>query len=153
VFAFNAYYRGITAGILELISKLKAKNTFANTLIQFQSDFGRITRTSNTGSDHGFNQMVTSAISGGFSGGPYVVGNVSRTGLNGDYAGTQGLGASIKDYNQKGRPTPMAPASTVAELLAVDHNPYANSAAPLVKIKNGKLEYEFGKGAIVETAE
>ncbi len=153
VFAFNAYYRGITAGILELISKLKAKSTFANTLIQFQSDFGRITRTNNTGSDHGFNQMVTSAISGGFTGGPYVVGNVSRTGVNGDYAGTQGLGASIKDYNQKGRPTPMAPAATVAELLSVDHNPYANTAAPLVKIKNGKLEYEFGKGAIVETAE
>ncbi len=153
VFAFNAYYRGIAAGLLELISKLKAKNTFSNTLIQFTSDFGRITRTSSTGSDHGFNQMVTSAISGAFTGGPYVVGNVSRTGLNGDYAGTQGLGASIRGYNQKGRPTPLAPASTIAELLSVDHNPYSNLAAPLVKIKDGKLEYEFGKGAIVETAD
>lgn len=153
VFAFNAYYRGITAGILELISKLKAKNTFNNTLIQFTSDFGRITRSNSTGSDHGFNQMITSAISGAFSGGPYVVGNISRTGLNGDYAGTQGLGASIKDYNQKGRPTPLAPASTVAELLAVEHNPYANLASPLVKIKNGKLDYTFGKGAIVESAD
>ncbi len=150
IYLYNSYYRGITAGLLELISKLKAKNTFKDTLIQFTSDFGRITRTGESGSDHGFNQMITSAISGSFTGGPYVVGNVSRRTGNPDYEGTQGLGAEIKDYNQKGRPTPLAPASTIATLLNVDHNPYGNLAAPLVKVKDGKLEYTFGKGGIVD---
>jgi hypothetical protein len=153
VFAFNAYYRGIAAGLLELISKLKAKNTFANTVIQTTCDFGRSARTAGTGSDHGFNQMISSVIGGCFTGGPYVVGNVLKTGHNDSYNGTQGIAAPISNYNQKGRPTPLAPASTVAELLSVDHNPYSNLAAPLVKIKNGKLEYEFGKGAIVEPTE
>lgn len=151
VLVFNGYYRGLTAGVLELISKLKAKNNFTNTLIQFTSDFGRITRSGESGSDHGFNQMISSVIGGAITNGPYVVGNVLRSGVNGDYAGTQGLGAPITDYNQKGRPTPLAPAATVAELLNVEHNPYSNLAAPLVKIKNGKLEYQYGKGAIVES--
>lgn len=148
IFLMNGYYRGLTAGILELIDKLKNKDIWKKTMIQISSEFGRTTRTDLTGSDHGFNQMITSLISGSFTGGPYIVGNISNKGLSTSYSGTQGVGTEIKNYTQKGRPTPLMPASTIAQLLNVSSNPYVNLAAPLVKNKNGILVYEFGKGKI-----
>lgn len=146
----NSYYRGFCAGLIELITKLKAKNIWNKTLIQVSSEFGRSARTDLSGSDHGFNQMVTSIFSGAFSEGPYLVGNISKSGLSSGYSGSQGLGVEINNYNQKGRPTPLMAASTIAQLLNVETNPYVNLAAPLVKNKNGVLVYEFGKGKLVD---
>lgn len=149
----TAYYRGLAAGLLELIDILKAnqvggKDIWSETVIQLISDFGRSARSDGSGSDHGFNQMVTSVYSGAFTNGPFVVGNISTSGSSATYAGTQGVGVAIDGYNQAGRPTPVAAASTVAELLRVPENPYKNLAAPLVSLRDSSLSYRF-KGKLV----
>lgn len=135
----TAYYRGLTAGILELMDQL-GPALWENTVVQVQGDFGRTGRTNGTGSDHGYNQMVTSAFSGAFNNGPVVVGNISLNGPGANYEGTQGVGAAISGYNQKGIPTPTMAASTVTTLLGVDHNPFTNTAASLVSLSNGQLK-------------
>jgi hypothetical protein len=140
----NAYYRGLAAGMLELIDQLKAtnikgKNLWSETVIQVLSEFERAARSDGSGSDHGYNQLITSVYSGAIQNGPYIVGNISRGGLGGAYEGTQGLAAAIEGYNQNGRPSPAMAASTVAAILRVAKNPFENIAAPLVEIKNGQL--------------
>jgi len=135
----TAYFRGLSAAILELSRQL-GESKWSETVLQVMSDFGRIARTNASGADHGYNQMVTSVFSGAIQQGPFVVGNVLRQGANGDYAGSQGLAASIDGYNQKGAPTPVMAASTVAALLNLHKNPYENVAAPLVQLQNGQLK-------------
>ena len=140
----NSYYRAIAAGLLELIDQLKStkkNNTdlWSETVVQIISEFNRSARSNGSGSDHGFNQMVTSAFSGAIKNGPFVVGNISRAGHNEGYLGTQGIGAEIEDYNQKGRPTPAMAASSIAALLRVHKNPYQNIAAPLVEFNGDQL--------------
>lgn len=135
----NAYYRGITAGILELRDQLGAAH-WENTVVQIQGDFGRTARTAGSGSDHGYNQMVTSAFSGAFTNGPVVVGNIQQAGHNANYDGTQGIAAAIPGYNQNGMPTPSMAASTVTALLGAKHNPYANTASPLISLSGGMLK-------------
>ncbi|KYG67783.1 hypothetical protein AZI87_00420 [Bdellovibrio bacteriovorus] len=140
----TAYYRALAAGLLELIDQLKktkVNNTdlWSETVVQIISEFNRSARANGTGSDHGFNQMVTSVYTGAFSNGPYVVGNIIKGGHGGGYTGTQGIGAAIDGYNQAGRPTPTMAASTVAALLRVPKNPYENLAAPLVELSGNSL--------------
>ncbi len=144
LFIMNAYYRAIASGLLELIDQLRStrkNNTdlWSETVVQVLSEFNRSARSSGSGSDHGFNQMVTSVFSGAFSNGPIVVGNISRAGHNEVYSGTQGIGAEIDDYNQKGRPSPAMAASTIAAVLGVSKNPYENIAAPLVELSGDQL--------------
>jgi hypothetical protein len=144
LFYATTYFRGLSAGLLELIDQLKAttingKSVWSETVVQLISDFGRSARTDGSGSDHGFNQMVTSVFSGAFANGPFVVGNISQAGHGGGYGGTQGIGAAIPGYNQNGRPTPVAAASTVATLLRLPKNHYENLAAPLVKLNGDQL--------------
>jgi hypothetical protein len=134
----NSYYRGLTAGILELKDQLGTAR-WENTVVQIQGDFGRSAKADGTGSDHGFNQMVTSAFSGAFTNGPIVVGNIKQSGSAEKYSGTQGMAAAIPGYNQKGMPSPSMAASTITALLGVPHNPFANTAAPLVSLSNGSL--------------
>ncbi len=149
-----ALFRGVAAAILELSTQLKAVATtngsdlWSDTVFQITSDFNRSARTDGLGSDHGFNQMVTSVYSGAIKNGPYVVGNIKKTGLDANFAGTQGVSSSINGYTQNGMPNPLMAASTVAELLAVPHNPYANSAAPLIKVSSSGLILPFGKGVL-----
>lgn len=140
----TAYYRAFAAGLLELIDQLKSAKVngvdlWSETVVQLISDFNRSARSDGLGSDHGFDQMVTSVFSGAIQRGPFVVGNIQKQGHNIDYSGTQGIGAPIDDYNQKGRPTPVMAASTVAELLRVPKNPYENIAAPLVHLQGDQL--------------
>lgn len=138
----TAFYRGLAAAILELSRQL-GSNGWSQTVLQVMGDFARSARTDGSGSDHGFNQMVTSVYSGAITNGPFVVGNIRRSGLNDStYAGTQGVGSSIDGYNQKGMPTPVMAASTVAALLNLPHNPFENLAAPLVKLENGQLKVQ-----------
>lgn len=134
----NSYYRGITAGILELKDQIGAAH-WSNTLVQIQGDFGRTARSVGSGSDHGYNQMVTSAFTGAFTNGPVVVGNIKQAGHSASYDGTQGIAAPISGYNQNGMPTPSMAASTITSMLGVNHNPYANTASPLVSLTNGSL--------------
>ncbi|WII72905.1 DUF1501 domain-containing protein [Bdellovibrio sp. 22V] len=135
----TSYYRGIAAGILELMDQL-GPQVWQNTVVQVQGDFGRTARSNGSGSDHGFNQMVTSAYSGAFSNGPVVVGNIKLAGHSAAYDGTQGIAAEIPGYNQKGMPSPTMASATVTTLLGVDHNPYKNTAASLVSLTNGTLK-------------
>lgn len=152
VFLLNAYYRGLSAGLLELIDKLKGGKIWEKTLIQISSEFGRSPRADLSGSDHGFNSMVTSCFSGSYTEGPYLIGNVINSDQVSYYPGAQGLGAEISGYNQKGRPTPLMAASTIAQLLNVEKNPFSNLAAPLIKNNNGILVYEsYGKGKLVNS--
>lgn len=136
----TAFYRGLAAAILELSRQL-GPTGWSQTVLQVMGDFARSARSDGSGTDHGFRQMVTSVYSGAITKGPFVVGNIRRSGLNNStYAGTQGVAASIEGYNQKGVPTPAMAASTVAALLNLPHNPYENIAAPLVKLENGQLK-------------
>lgn len=139
----TAFYRGLSAAILELSRQL-GPDGWSNTVLQVMGDFSRSARADGSGSDHGYNQMTTSVFSGAITNGPFVVGNIRRTGLNSStYAGTQGMAASIDGYNQNGAPTPVMAASTVANLLNIPKNPYENIAAPLVKLENGQLKVLF----------
>lgn len=138
ILLMTAYFRGIAAGILEFSEQL-GTDLWSNTVVQLQGDFGRTARSNGTGSDHGYNQMVTSAFSGAFNNGPIVVGNIKQAGHNANYDGTQGIGAAISGYNQSGIPNTAMAASTVTALLGVDHNPFANTASPLVTLANGTL--------------
>jgi|GEM_PF-1257538 Protein of unknown function (DUF1501). len=141
----TAYYRGLTAGLLELADQLKkttvnGTDVWSNTVVQVLSDFGRSARSAGSGSDHGFNQLVTSVFSGAVQNGPFVVGNIRVSGNDpAVYAGTQGVAQAIDGYNQSGQPTPVMAASTVAELLNVTKNPYENLAAPLVDLNGSTL--------------
>lgn len=134
----NAYYRGLTAGILEFKDQIGA-NLWRNTVVQIQGDFGRTARSVGSGSDHGYNQMVTSAFSGAFTNGPVVIGNIKQGGYSATYDGTQGIAAAIPNYNQNGMPSPSMAAATVTALLGVDHNPYTNTSAALVSLSSGTL--------------
>jgi hypothetical protein len=139
----TSFYRGIAAAILELADQLKATkingtDLWSETVFQITSDFGRSARTDGAGSDHGFNQMVTSVYSGIIKE-PLVIGNIKQNGINNNYTGTQGLAAPIDNYNQAGSPTPLMPASTVANLLRVPKNPFQNLAAPLASESNGQV--------------
>lgn len=150
----NALFRAFSAGILELSSKLKSVTTaqgngWQETIVHLTGDFGRVPRSNGTGSDHGFNQMVTSIYSGSIDA-PLVVGNVMAGGIYGGYDGSQGLGAPINNYGQSGRPTPLMAASTIAEMLRLPANPYRNLAAPLIQMVGGKAQYSsFGQGKTV----
>lgn len=144
LFYTTAFFRGFASGLLELIDRLKAtqingKDVWSETVVQLMSDFGRSARSDGSGSDHGYNQMVTSVYSGAIKNGPFVVGNIKKAGHNGGYSGTQGIAAEIEGYNQKGMPTPTMAASSVAAVLRVPKNPYENLAAPLVEFNGEQL--------------
>lgn len=144
----NAYYRGLTAGILEFKDQIGATH-WENTVVQVQGDFSRTAKSDGSGSDHGFNQMVTSAFSGAFTNGPVVVGNIKLGGYDTKvkdvlkYDGTQGIAAAIPNYNQKGMPSPSMAAATVTTLLGVQHNPFVNTSASLVTLNSGVLKAEM----------
>lgn len=140
----TAYYRALCAGMLELIDQLKKSKVngvdlWSETVIQVISEFNRTARTNGSGSDHGFDQLVTSAFSGAIQKGPFVVGNIYKSGHGGGYTGTQGRAAPIEGYNQKGMPSPTMAASTVAALLRTK-NPYENLAEPLVRLSGNDLQ-------------
>ncbi len=156
----TAWFRAYSAAVLELSSQLKTlqlrngRNAWQETVVHLSSDFGRSARVNSTGSDHGYNQMITSLASGCIENGPFVVGNVTNApayeGLT-QFAGTQGVAGALADYPQTGMPTPAMAASTVAEVLRTGHNPFQNIAPPLVRMQNDRLQYaSFGRGKTVE---
>lgn len=148
-------FRGLMAGLLELRSRLQAaKNSdgssvWSKTVVQIMSDFNRSARADGSGSDHGYNQMITSIFSGAFDNGPEVIGNVARDSGSSQYSGSQGLGAPITGYSQSGRPDTKAMASTVSQLLNVNGNPWANLAEPLLSLSGTKLVLPYGRGKVI----
>ena len=142
VFLSSCLYRALGAGMAELVSVLKAKDLFKKTVIHVCSEFGRAPRDSGGGSDHGFDSMVASVFTGMRTGGPLVLGNINRSGTNGiygaNYAGTFGWKAPT---NIQGSGTtflqPGHVASSIAVLLGYKHNPWTNTASPLLYLDNG----------------
>ena len=145
-------FRGVIAALLRFKTQLQVAGKWDQTIVQITGDFGRTLRATEDGSDHGFNQMVSSIFSGVIKGGPYVVGNISTKGQN-NLNVTQGYGVPIPGYNQKGIPSPIALTSTVYGLTDVDRNPWQNLAAPLVTLNtDGTLLLPYGKGKLVSGA-
>lgn len=137
IFLNACLYRAIAAGLLELIDRLNDKNMFDRTVIHFTQDFGRSPRSDGTGSDHNFNGMISSLITGKQNSGPVVLGNVLSHGSQGAfdpnvYSGTFGYRAPTSVSGQTVLLTPAHVASTIAVLLGLPFNPWGNVAAPLV---------------------
>ncbi len=152
----SAFFRALSTGLMELTAALQehaapnGKTVFENTVIHLTSEFGRSPREDGSGSDHGFNAMITSLLSGAIQGGPYVLGNILRTGLPGTaYSGTWGLTAPTKVGGANVNMNPAYVAATVSELLGSPHNPWANIAQPLAKIESGNLVLNTEPGGIV----
>lgn len=157
VLIMNSFYRGVLAGVAEFQQRLEAKqtslgtNAWEETVMHFVGDFTRIARLNGSGADHGFNQLGTSIISGAFTNGPFVVGNIEKGSPEGHYGGTVGTAAEIENYNMKGAPRPVFAASQIAELLRLHENPFRNLANPVVKLNGTTLNYVSSqfKGKII----
>ncbi|KYG61415.1 hypothetical protein AZI86_17020 [Bdellovibrio bacteriovorus] len=145
----SQYYRGVISALLLLRTRLMAAGKWNQTVIQMYSEFDRTVGAPGAGSGHGFDQMVSSIFSGVFSGGPYVVGNTTTKAPKGG-VGSQGLGAPIENYPQKGIPSPLAMASTLSALMDVPENPWKSFALPLVNLQSdGTLSLPYGKGKLI----
>jgi Protein of unknown function (DUF1501) len=129
----SCYYRGLAAGISELMDRLKAKNAFQNTVIHVTGEFSRLARVSGGGSDHGFDAMSSSVFTGRHTGAPVVVGNVMKNGPNATYAGTFGYKAPTKiGGSPAGLLTPANVAASIVHIAGLSENPYSNTAPSLV---------------------
>lgn len=143
----NCFYRGVLAGVAEFSQRLQSQrtslgtNAWEDTVMHFVGDFTRIARLDGAGSDHGFHQLGTSAISGSFANGPFVTGNILKGDANGYYGGTVGTATQIDNYNIKGAPGPVFASSQIAELLRIPDNPFKNLANPVVKLSGSTLNY------------
>jgi hypothetical protein len=133
------------ACLLELIDRLKAKNLFAETLIDLSGEMGRNPRVNVGGSDHGGQALDVAMWCGAFDpAGPKVIGDVmaappasyryvdSGTDL---YPGSWGYGASNPNV---GIITHGHVAATQARILRVD-NP-VRSVSSLVTETNGVVK-------------
>ena len=144
LFLDSCLFRAIGAGMAELVSVLKARGLFEKTVIQLTTEFGRAPRRSGGGSDHGFDSMISSLYTGQRTGGPLVLGNIQRSGTSGiygpDYAGTFGWKAPTT-ITGAGTTVlqPSHVASSLAVLMGFKHNPWANTAAPLLYLDNGQV--------------
>lgn len=142
----NCFYRGVLSGVAEFQQRLQGTqtslgNAWENTVMHFVGDFTRIARLDGGGSDHGFNQLGSSVISGSFTNGPFIVGNVQKGGATGYYGGTVGTAAPIDNYNISTAPGPVFASSQIAELLRLHENPFKNLANPVVKLTGNMLSY------------
>ncbi len=152
VFYNTLFFQGLAACVLELVQVLKSQNLFSSSYIQFVSEFGRTPRNTQGGSDHGFDNMISSLITGVHNSKPIIVGNILRDGsggiINGTYSGTFGYKSST---NVNGKNLMLGPASvtsTLANLMKLPSNPWKNVADPLVELNSGQLNIK-ASGEIV----
>ncbi len=87
------YFRGLLAGITELVNKLKLEKIFNNTIIHISSEFNRSPRTDFSGSDHGVNGSNVTLISGMFNELQHI-GNLNINSNAGIYTGTWGVASN-----------------------------------------------------------
>jgi len=156
----RALFRGVSAGISELLQTL-SESKDANgssldkkTFIHVTGDFNRHPRHDNqyytpqgmlpleveqgkfgTGSDHGYDAMVTSVFSGAIRNGPIVVGNVKQGGNNFFRKGSIGTKADVTfSDGTKQTLTPVHVAATLSKVMGWNHNPWENQARSLVQM-------------------
>ena len=157
VLLMNCFYRGVLAGVAEFQQRLQSHktslgtNAWEDTVMHFVGDFTRIARLDGAGADHGFNQLGTSILTGAFTNGPFITGNILKGDATGHYGGTIGTATQIEDYNVKGPPRPVFAASQIAEILRLHENPFRNLANPVVRLNGTTLNYVASqfKGKIV----
>lgn len=74
---FTRHYHAYATCLHELMSVLKGKNLYDQTLIHTTSDFNRVPQKAGSGSDHGFDGCATSVFSGRIKS-TVVVGNIHQ---------------------------------------------------------------------------
>lgn len=136
----SVLFRSLGSCLLELMDQLKSAGEFEKTFFHMVQEFGRIPRNDGTGSDHGFNSMISSLITGCHDDRPIVLGNISKGDTTGTYTGTFGNWAPT---NVGGSNLYLGPAhvtSTIANLMQFTLNPWGNVAQPLIVRKGANLE-------------
>lgn len=152
LFLNSCLFRSLGACLLELVDRLKETKTFNQTAIHLTQEFGRIPRDTLGGSDHGFDGMISSVLTGLQQSGPAVVGNILSQGSNGVFNSTYSGAFGYKAPTMvSGLPTLLTPAhvaSTFSYLLKLPNDPWGNVAAPLVTVNGSKLEF-LASGQVV----
>jgi hypothetical protein len=138
------YHAATAACLLELVSVLKARNMFANTVIEMGSEFNRSARNSGTGSDHGFEATSKCMYSGAITR-PIVIGDIKRSGSADAYAGTWGVSAPNKDFGTLGLSHYI---SCLATLLNVP-SPTATTPSLIKRQSDGTIAAKLPTGKIV----
>lgn len=139
---FNSFlYRCLAACLYELISKLKERQLFGETVIQLGSEFSRSPKGGGSGSDHGWMANVVSLFSGAIDQ-PLVLGNIRSNG-SGGYAGDWGVAAKVNVEGQDSELGIGHATSTIAHLLRVK--------PPLPN--NSSLVQEKARGGVVPVIE
>jgi hypothetical protein len=147
------FYRGVSAGLLELITTLKAKGVFNKTMIHVTGDFARSPKDGVDfhGSDHGYEACATSLFSGSITG-PMLVGNILNTSSGaGPYAlypGTWGQAGTIKELGVPAGPGNVA--ASIANIMGVKNHPWTNTP-PLLVMNSGKIVSAVESPRMVET--
>lgn len=141
-FVNSFFYRATAACIRELITQLKAKNLFNETVIQLGGEFGRNPRSNESGSDHGWMADSTSLFSGAINR-PMVLGNTRIEGAE-HGAGSWGRAAKVKVDGSEQELTIGHKTSTICHLLRV--KPILTNNSPLI------VETASGLAASVDPA-
>lgn len=144
-FHFNScLYRGVGGAVLELIAQLKANAMFDNTVIHWTQEFGRLPRNTSDGSDHGFDAMVSCAITGRNTQGPIVLGNILRGGTKSIWPEVYSHCFGYKGLTNVGGKniylTPAHVTSSLAVLLNLPVNPWVNVAEPLISVSSAGVQ-------------
>lgn len=129
----NTYYNmALSSCLYELISMLKSKNMFEDTVIDLCGEFGRMPKTDGSGSDHSAEANSNTLISGSIDG-THVIGNISNEfeKRKTTYKGTWGAYASNEKVGLLGQGHF---ASTIATLLDL---PSPVTAVPSLVKKEG----------------
>ncbi|PWU12687.1 MAG: hypothetical protein C5B49_15860, partial [Bdellovibrio sp.] len=140
VYLNNCFFRALAAGTAELVDQLKAAQVFDRTVLHLVSDFGRTPRPDGTGSDHGFDNMVTSLITGFNTSGPLMIGNIQAGSASAPIPGTYGFKAATKVSGNDLILSPAHVGSSIAELFHLARNPYATTGQPLIQLRNGQIQ-------------
>lgn len=136
--ANSCIFRGYGAALLELTDALKStsingQNLFSETVIQTTAEFSRSARFNGSGSDHGYWGQSTSIISGAFTNGPVLTGNilVNDTGPKKDqfsttyrYKGTWGSSSTVRFGSEKQTISLKHVNASIANVLRISPNPW-----------------------------
>lgn len=136
-------YRGLAAGLLELVTALKAAGAFERTVIHITGDFGRTPRSGQApdqnGADHGWDSCVTSVISGLIKS-PLVAGNIYKNKYDPMFSSYPGSWGQAAPMSATGLPaSPVNVGATIAHLLGIDDNPW-NFNPKMLQIVNGSVQ-------------
>lgn len=140
-FINGMFFKAFSAGLLELIDQLKRTSQFNKTIIHLVQEFGRSPISDGSGSDHAFDAMVSTVFTGLNNSRPIVVGNIAKASALDlpTYHGTYGAKEPTLIGSDELLLTPAHITSTIANLMQLPINPWANVASPLIIRSNDSL--------------